>query len=147
MGALSQSSLVMRRIEVPNGDDCGRLCIKQLLSAFEPEFGGFSKAPKFPQPVNFNFLLRWHLRSEESADISALDMCVHTLRMMAKGGIFDHVTLVNFTIFFYPSLETNCPIFRDLPAIRPIWNGTCLTLRKCFTIKLNWHVFTWTHIF
>lgn len=94
MAALARSALMGRGDQVPSAADCGNLCFQQLRSNYEPKFGGFSKAPKFPQPVNMNLLLRWHLIDEGSNAKSALDMCVHTLRMMAKGGLFDHVCLV-----------------------------------------------------
>ncbi|OGR83529.1 MAG: thioredoxin domain-containing protein [Elusimicrobia bacterium RIFCSPHIGHO2_01_FULL_64_10] len=50
--------------------------------------GGFGGAPKFPMPVNQNFLLRYHARTGEK---KSLDMAAHTLREMAKGGIYDHI--------------------------------------------------------
>ena len=50
--------------------------------------GGFGSAPKFPRPVNFNFLLRYHAGTGE---IQALDMTSHTLSQMSRGGIRDHL--------------------------------------------------------
>jgi uncharacterized protein YyaL (SSP411 family) len=85
-----------RNIEVP-GEACWKNCIQQLSYNFEPEYGGFGKAPKFPQPVNLNFL--FHVYSREPSSETgkrALDMCLHTLKMMAKGGIHDHVCQVRF---------------------------------------------------
>lgn len=35
-------------------------CLAQLTRAFESEYGGFSEAPKFPQPSNFNFLFTYY---------------------------------------------------------------------------------------
>ncbi|XP_059472029.1 spermatogenesis-associated protein 20 isoform X2 [Neocloeon triangulifer] len=68
-------------------------CLQQLSKAFEHQYGGFSKAPKFPQPSNFNFLFQVYARNPESVEgKSALSMCVHTLKMMAKGGIHDHIS-------------------------------------------------------
>lgn len=32
-----------------NADDIMKTSLKQLTRGFEPEFGGFSEAPKFPQ--------------------------------------------------------------------------------------------------
>jgi uncharacterized protein YyaL (SSP411 family) len=84
---------------VPDAMACATRCFEQLRNSYEPKFGGFSERPKFPQPVNLGFLLRWHVRQSGSQDDAiaqqALDMVVHTLRMMAKGGIFDHICLVN----------------------------------------------------
>lgn len=35
-------------------------CLAQLTRAYESEYGGFSEAPKFPQPSNFNFLFTYY---------------------------------------------------------------------------------------
>ena len=50
--------------------------------------GGFGGAPKFPRPVNFNFLLRYHDRTRQKM---ALEMTVRTVTKMAQGGIHDHI--------------------------------------------------------
>jgi uncharacterized protein YyaL (SSP411 family) len=50
--------------------------------------GGFGAAPKFPRPVNFNFLLRYHDRTGQEM---ALEMTALTLKKMAQGGIHDHI--------------------------------------------------------
>ncbi|KAJ8871507.1 hypothetical protein PR048_027829 [Dryococelus australis] len=85
---LAMSSLAT---SVPS-PDCWEKCLEQLSQSFEPQFGGFGLAPKFPQPVNFNFLFHVYARDTNSeAGKKALDMCTHTLKMMAKGGIHDHV--------------------------------------------------------
>jgi hypothetical protein len=60
----------------------------QLSRAFDPRWGGFGKAPKFPTPHHLTFLLRWYRRTQ---DVSALDMVERTLVEMRKGGIFDQV--------------------------------------------------------
>ncbi|MBI2384622.1 MAG: thioredoxin domain-containing protein [Elusimicrobia bacterium] len=61
---------------------------KAFVKTYEPSRGGFGGAPKFPMPVNFDFLLRYHARTKAE---TALEMSVRTLREMAKGGIHDHV--------------------------------------------------------
>ena len=57
--------------------------------------GGFSRAPKFPTPVNLNFLFRIYA-ADPASDRSkqALVMCKRTLEMIALGGINDHVSKV-----------------------------------------------------
>jgi uncharacterized protein YyaL (SSP411 family) len=60
----------------------------QLERAFDPGWGGFGRAPKFPTPHNLTFLLRWHKRSGNAL---ALDMVEKTLDAMRSGGIFDQV--------------------------------------------------------
>jgi uncharacterized protein YyaL (SSP411 family) len=60
----------------------------QLAQAFDPKWGGFGSAPKFPTPHNLTFLLRWHRRNGET---NALRMVEKTLDNMRYGGIFDHI--------------------------------------------------------
>ncbi len=55
--------------------------------AFDTEWGGFSPAPKFPQPMGIELLLRCHLRGIPEA----LPMAVTTLDRMAAGGIYDQL--------------------------------------------------------
>ena len=57
-------------------------------SNYDSHQGGFGSAPKFPRPVNFSFLLRYHAGTGE---IRALDMASHTLSQMSRGGIRDHL--------------------------------------------------------
>jgi uncharacterized protein len=53
-----------------------------VARAFEPAFGGFGRAPKFPPPATLEFLLR-----RDSAQ--AREMVEHTLANMAAGGMWD----------------------------------------------------------
>jgi uncharacterized protein YyaL (SSP411 family) len=61
---------------------------RAMARQYDPAHGGFGRAPKFPQPVTLEVLLRQHARTGESAP---LDMAVTTLRRMAAGGIRDHL--------------------------------------------------------
>ncbi|KAM4692530.1 spermatogenesis-associated protein 20 [Rhinophrynus dorsalis] len=68
------------------------LCFQQLGRMYDEEYGGFSKFPKFPTPVNFSFLFcYWALRKGSPEGTQALHMALHTLRSMAYGGIHDHI--------------------------------------------------------
>lgn len=60
----------------------------QLKRNFSFEHGGFGEAPKFPQPQNMLFLLRYYYYTGKRA---ALEMVEQTLQAMAAGGIYDHV--------------------------------------------------------
>ncbi|KAL0276819.1 UNVERIFIED_CONTAM: hypothetical protein PYX00_004307 [Menopon gallinae] len=72
--------------------DCWELCMSQMIDSYEPMYGGFSRAPKFPEPGNIHFLLHVYGKSPESEmGKKALEMCTHTLRKMANGGIHDFV--------------------------------------------------------
>jgi hypothetical protein len=59
-----------------------------LFRTFDWDHGGWGAAPKFPQPMAVEFLLRRHARG---GDRLALDMATKALRSMAIGGIFDHL--------------------------------------------------------
>jgi uncharacterized protein YyaL (SSP411 family) len=59
-----------------------------LAGRFEPRWGGFGGAPKFPQPMLLEFLLR-HWKRTGTGD--ALQMADYTLRRMHAGGMYDHV--------------------------------------------------------
>jgi uncharacterized protein YyaL (SSP411 family) len=61
---------------------------ESLLSQLDRRFGGFGAAPKFPQAMNLEVLLRHHHRT---GDRSALDAVELTLRSMANGGIYDQL--------------------------------------------------------
>jgi uncharacterized protein YyaL (SSP411 family) len=50
--------------------------------------GGFGQAPKFPRPVVFEFLLRYHART---GNREALAIVLDTLRKMAAGGVHDQL--------------------------------------------------------
>ena len=60
----------------------------QLASRFDPKWGGFGTAPKFPTPHQLTFLLRWHRRS---ADPQPLKMVEKSLDAMRHGGIYDQI--------------------------------------------------------
>lgn len=68
--------------------DILRKAYHTMASNFESRYGGFGRAPKFPQPMNLNFLLRTYART---GDREQLDMVEKTLDHMARGGIYDHL--------------------------------------------------------
>jgi uncharacterized protein len=59
-----------------------------LLSRLDPEWGGFGRAPKFPQATMLELLLQAFTRTGR-ADI--LGAVTTTLDAMAAGGIYDHL--------------------------------------------------------
>lgn len=65
-------------------DDAART----LVSDFDPIHGGTRGAPKFPQPMNIEFLLKQYNRTGDQAMLAA---ALTTLRKMAQGGIYDHI--------------------------------------------------------
>ena len=55
---------------------------------FDERDGGFGGAPKFPQPMNWEFMLRFWRRTNNAR---ALDMTRVTLTRMARGGMYDQL--------------------------------------------------------
>jgi uncharacterized protein YyaL (SSP411 family) len=59
-----------------------------LLSQFDRTWGGFGRAPKFPQSMALDAMLRLHAHT---GDPALLDAVMHTLDAMASGGMWDHI--------------------------------------------------------
>ncbi len=64
------------------------LSFAALQQSFDPEWGGFGGAPKFPHALDLRILLRHFVRTRNPA---ALRMATTTLDRMAEGGIRDHL--------------------------------------------------------
>ncbi len=71
----------------PLTDEILTQAFSALRRSFDPRWGGFGGAPKFPQPMTLEFLLRMHLRGVPDA----LDMVRVTLDRMAAGGMYDQI--------------------------------------------------------
>jgi uncharacterized protein YyaL (SSP411 family) len=59
-----------------------------LVGSADPEYGGTQGAPKFPQPMVYELLLRYWKRTGSS---QVLDIVNLTLEKMAHGGIYDQI--------------------------------------------------------
>jgi len=74
------------------GPDLGRPeideAVHQLGDSFDPAFGGFGPAPKFPPTGALLLLLREHTRTGDEA---AARMARRTLDAMAQGGMYDQI--------------------------------------------------------
>ncbi len=87
------SSAIAARTEIPASaggvpDEALQTGYASLRQAFDPTWGGFGRAPKFPQASMVELALRAlaHNRSPETTR-----MVVTTLDAMAAGGIYDHL--------------------------------------------------------
>ncbi len=60
---------------------------KNLLDSYDWGYGGWGTAPKFPQPMTIEFLLRRHSGGNDDA----LKPALHALQAMARGGMYDVV--------------------------------------------------------
>lgn len=59
----------------------------RLAQAYDWQHGGWGPAPRFPQPMAIEFLLRRAARGDQLA----LDVAIHCLERMALGGMYDVV--------------------------------------------------------
>jgi len=64
------------------------LSATQLQERFDDKFGGFGDAPKFPQTMNIDLLMRHY---HETRNERLLNVVTTTLDKMARGGIYDHL--------------------------------------------------------
>ena len=74
--------------EQPLDEEIFRSALRGLGQRFDASWGGFGDAPKFPQPMTIEFLLRESIRGEND---NALEMAEGTLRKMAEGGMYDQI--------------------------------------------------------
>ncbi|MEO8488042.1 MAG: thioredoxin domain-containing protein [Betaproteobacteria bacterium] len=81
----------MRTLEPGDGAAVSRgaadAALAGLKHAFDPEWGGFGGAPKFPHPFELDFCLRAGARGDDEA----MRIVTTTLDRMAEGGIHDHL--------------------------------------------------------
>ncbi|HEV2708069.1 MAG TPA: thioredoxin domain-containing protein [Pyrinomonadaceae bacterium] len=61
---------------------------RALARSYDPEYGGFGSAPKFPSSMNLDFALRIFHRTRQP---QALEIVSHTCRKMAEGGMYDQL--------------------------------------------------------
>ncbi len=82
-----QSQLGQPRPE-PLARETLKAAAQGLWRQFDWRQHGWGGAPKFPQPMTIEFLLRYHRLTGEA---TPLEMATKTLRTMARGGIFDQL--------------------------------------------------------
>jgi uncharacterized protein len=89
-GKLTQA--VQRTVALGGGERPGRAALdraaQELRTAFDGEWGGFGRAPKFPQSMALDLLLRVH---DRTGDDDLLEVVTTSLDAMASGGIYDHL--------------------------------------------------------
>jgi uncharacterized protein YyaL (SSP411 family) len=69
-------------------DDVLMAAFQNVSSQFDERDGGTAGAPKFPQPMIWDSVLRFWKRT---GNPRALDMVEHTLTRMARGGMYDQL--------------------------------------------------------
>ena len=95
--------------------------VRQLFASYDPEYGGFGTAPKFPTAHHLLFLLR---TAKLSGSKKARQLVEHTLQQMYRGGIYDHL---GGGFARYSTLKRRCTITRSWPCAtpRPGRRGIC----------------------
>lgn len=84
---------IRRLVVLPSADglqlDAGlfEAAVSLMAADFDPHYGGFGGAPKFPQPMALETLLR----AAQRGDPRGWPMLRQTLRQMAYGGMYDQI--------------------------------------------------------
>jgi uncharacterized protein YyaL (SSP411 family) len=98
-GLISRSEEITRLLSspstasaiVPSEEDM-ETAVDAIAATFDSTYGGFGRAPKFPQPSTLEFLLRFAvLRPDTERARNARAMVVATLDHLSRGGIYDHL--------------------------------------------------------
>ncbi len=76
--------------EVVPGVDLLNAALGRVAEQFDPKWGGFGPAPKFPSTMSLELVLRAHLAMPGGSD-DALRVVTTSLDAMAAGGIYDHL--------------------------------------------------------
>lgn len=77
-----------QRPGVVPGPESLEQAVRGLAQRFDPVWGGFGRAPKFPTPVTIELMLKYHRRT---GDPQARHIALHTLTKMALGGMYDQI--------------------------------------------------------
>jgi uncharacterized protein YyaL (SSP411 family) len=97
--------------------------VRAVVQSYDPVFGGFGEAPKFPHADSIDLLLYAHRRN---GDPDLLHMARKTLELMAAGGVFDqewggffrYATQRDWSEPHYEKmLEDNAGLLRNLLAL------------------------------
>jgi uncharacterized protein YyaL (SSP411 family) len=85
---LRQESSLPGQSDASLSADALDVIVQNVGAAFDWRNGGWGSAPKFPQPMTIEFLLRYHARLGDEYSRRIFD---RTLIHMARGGIYDQL--------------------------------------------------------
>ena len=86
-GHLRQALTITERAETTFIRESLDGAVQSLIDSYDWGYGGWGSAPKFPQPMTIEFLLRRH----SAGHAESLKPALHALRAMARGGMYDVV--------------------------------------------------------
>ncbi len=81
---LEEMQISVQEEQLPNPAFLDQAAFR-LAQSYDWQYGGWGKAPKFPQPMAIEFLLGRAARG----DRLAMDISLHALDAMSKGGMYD----------------------------------------------------------
>jgi uncharacterized protein len=85
--AMGASGELKARAEVP-GIEVVNTVLPQIAGSFDPDWGGFGAAPKFPSTMHLELVLRAFMSSGSDG---ARTVVTTSLDAMASGGVYDHI--------------------------------------------------------
>ena len=87
-----QATVKIASLDKTAGANLDEVALEQtyqaMLQTYDKTNGGFGKAPKFPSPHQYTFLLRYWKRTSNAP---SLDIVTNSLQKMSMGGMFDHL--------------------------------------------------------
>ena len=86
-GHLRQALNISQKNETAFTQEALDAAVRSLIDSYDWGYGGWGSAPKFPQPMTIEFLLRRHI----AGHAEALKPALHALRAIARGGMYDVV--------------------------------------------------------
>ncbi|MBI4671873.1 MAG: thioredoxin domain-containing protein [Chloroflexi bacterium] len=86
--ALAEGGVPRGAPEIPLTPETLELALNNLVRVFDSENGGWGGAPKFPQPMTLEFLIRIYTATHDEL---LLKMITLSLDKMARGGIYDQL--------------------------------------------------------
>lgn len=86
--ALSEGGVPRGEQDIPLTPETLELAMNNLVRAFDGENGGWGGAPKFPQPMALEFLMRIYTATRDELVLKMLKL---TLDKMARGGMYDQL--------------------------------------------------------
>ena len=115
---------------------------ERLKAQFDRQDGGMDRAPKFPMPSIYKFLLRYYDITQNPEALAQIEL---TLNRMALGGIYDHVGggWARYSVdsqWFIPHFEKM--LYDNAQLLSVYAEAYALTQNPLYADRLR-HTFTW----
>lgn len=115
---------------------------KRLKAQFDTQDGGMDRAPKFPMPSIYKFLLRYYDITQNPEALAQIEL---TLNRIALGGIYDHVGggWARYSVdgqWFIPHFEKM--LYDNAQLLSIYAEAYSLTQNPLYADRLR-HTFTW----